>query len=253
VACDRVISMVDPDASNAHYTVHRRKDGFKAHSAVEHDTGIISDCALTKASGADNHEAVVGLALVENEGAPVRVSVDLANGTGRHEQRWPRGSRRDDEPPPVHAPMPGGFTSDDCTIDFDARTVTCPTAQTSRSSIAAALLRKILPLRFFRHDAPRPCEDANSASTSTNSRCTPPVPSHAIPTGRPNTNSSGPWWNARSPGSPVTTEKSATQTHQKRSLAHHFGPDPHRHQLGRRLMTVAFTAVRSAAHEAPRP
>ena len=69
--------------------MHRRKDGFKAHSAVEHDTGIISDCALTKASGADNHEAVVGLALLENEDAPVRVLVDLANGTGRHEQRWP--------------------------------------------------------------------------------------------------------------------------------------------------------------------
>jgi len=65
------------------------------------------------------------------------------------------------------------------------------------------------------------------------------------------TNSSGPWWNARSPGSPVTTEKSATETHQKRSLAHHCGPDPHRHQLGRRLTTVAFTAVRSAARGAP--
>ena len=64
------------------------------------------------------------------------------------------------------------------------------------------------------------------------------------------TNSSGPWWNARSPGSPVTTEKSATETHQKRSLAHHSGPDPHRHQLDRRLTTVAFTAVRSAARGA---
>jgi hypothetical protein len=65
------------------------------------------------------------------------------------------------------------------------------------------------------------------------------------------TNSSGPWWNARSPGSPVTTEKSATETHQKRSLAHHSGPVPHRHQLGRRLTTVAFTVVRSAARGAP--
>jgi|KBSSwiStaDraftv2_1062776.scaffolds.fasta_scaffold114549_4 hypothetical protein len=37
----------------------------------------------------------------------------------------------------------------------------------------------------------------------------------------------------------------------KRSLAHHCGPDPHRHQLGRRLTTVAFTAVRSAARGAP--
>lgn len=38
--------------------------------------------------------------------------------------------------------MLGGFTSDDCIIDFDARTVTCPAAQTSRSSMAAALPSK---------------------------------------------------------------------------------------------------------------
>ena len=47
--------------------VHRRQDGFKAHVAVEPDTGIITDCALTKASGADNHEAAVGLALLDWE------------------------------------------------------------------------------------------------------------------------------------------------------------------------------------------
>ena len=30
--------------------VHRRQDGFKAHIVIEPDTGIITDCALTKAS-----------------------------------------------------------------------------------------------------------------------------------------------------------------------------------------------------------
>jgi hypothetical protein len=48
VAPDRVISTVDPDARHAHKTVHRRQDGFKAHLAIEPDTGIITDCALTK-------------------------------------------------------------------------------------------------------------------------------------------------------------------------------------------------------------
>ena len=62
VAPDRVISTVDPDARHVHKTVSRRQDGFKAHLAVEPDTGIITDCALTKANGADNHEAAVGLA-----------------------------------------------------------------------------------------------------------------------------------------------------------------------------------------------
>ena len=65
VAADRVISVVDPQARHAHKTVHRRQDGFKAHVAVEPDTGIFTDCALTKAAGADNHDAVVGLELLE--------------------------------------------------------------------------------------------------------------------------------------------------------------------------------------------
>ena len=67
VAPDRVISTVDPDARHVHKTVQRRQDGFKAHVAIEPDTGIITDCALTKASGADNHEAVVGLGLLDDE------------------------------------------------------------------------------------------------------------------------------------------------------------------------------------------
>ena len=40
VAPDRVISTVDPEARHAHKTVHRRQDGFKAHVAVEPDTGL---------------------------------------------------------------------------------------------------------------------------------------------------------------------------------------------------------------------
>ena len=51
VASDRVISTVDPDTRHAHKTVARRQDGFKAHVGVEPDTGIITDCALTKAGG----------------------------------------------------------------------------------------------------------------------------------------------------------------------------------------------------------
>ncbi len=61
VAADRVISTVDPETRHVHKTVHRRQDGFKAHLAVEPDTGIITDCVLTKANGTDNHEAAVGL------------------------------------------------------------------------------------------------------------------------------------------------------------------------------------------------
>ena len=70
VAPDRVISTVDPDTRHVHKTVSRRQDGFKAHIAVEPDTGIITDCALTTASGADNHEAAVGLEPARQRGQP---------------------------------------------------------------------------------------------------------------------------------------------------------------------------------------
>jgi hypothetical protein len=127
VAGDRVISTVDPDARHAHKTVHRRQDGFKAHIAIEPDTGIITDCVLTKASGADNHEAVVGLALLEGEDTPVRVLGDSAYGTGAARAALAAaGHVAVIKPLPLRAPVPGGFTSDDFAIDFGARTVTCP-------------------------------------------------------------------------------------------------------------------------------
>jgi hypothetical protein len=74
VAPDRVIFAVNPDARHAHKTVHRRQDGFKAHVAIEPDTGIITDCALTEASGAGSGDAGVGLALLIPDPAPVTIT-----------------------------------------------------------------------------------------------------------------------------------------------------------------------------------
>lgn len=131
VAGDRVISAVDPEARHAHKTVHRRQDGFKAHLAVEPDTGIITECALTQATGSDNHEAVVGLALLDNESAPVRVLGDSAYGTGATRAALAAGGHTAIiKPIPLRAPVPGGFTSDDFIVDFKARTVTCPANHT---------------------------------------------------------------------------------------------------------------------------
>jgi IS5 family transposase len=93
VAPDRVISVVDQDARHAHKTVHRRQDGFKAHVAIEPDTGIVTDCELTKASGPRSGDAVI-------------------------------------KPIPLRSAVPGGFTLDDFTIDTDAGTVTCPNGLT---------------------------------------------------------------------------------------------------------------------------
>ena len=131
VASDRVISTVDPDTRHAHKTVHRRQDGFKAHLAVEPDTGIITDCALTKASGADNREAVVGLALLEGEDSAVTVLADSAYGSGEFRAELAeRGHVDRVKPAPVSSAVLGGFTQDDFTVDHAAGTATCPNGLT---------------------------------------------------------------------------------------------------------------------------
>ena len=83
VASDRVISVHDPDTRHVHKTVHRRTDGYKAHVAVEPDTGLVTDCSLRQASGAANHEAAVGLELLANEDPGLEVLGDSAYGSRR--------------------------------------------------------------------------------------------------------------------------------------------------------------------------
>jgi hypothetical protein len=144
VAPNRIISTVDPDARHAHKTVHRRQDGFKAHIAVEPDTGLVTACALTQASGTGNHEAVVGLDLLEAETGPVTVLGDTAYGTsGARAALAQIGHRAVIKPAPLRTPVPGGFTTDDFTIDLDTRTVICPAGHTAaiRPSGGAAFER----------------------------------------------------------------------------------------------------------------
>jgi transposase len=131
VAPDRVMSTVDPDARHVHKTVQRRQDGYKAHLAVEPDTGIITDCALTKANGADNHEAAVGLRLLETENSPVTVLADSAYGAGDFRAELADQGHIDRvKPAPNRRVIPGGFTIDDFTVDHAARSATCPNGLT---------------------------------------------------------------------------------------------------------------------------
>lgn len=134
VAKDRVISTVDPDARHAHKTVHRRRDGFKAHIVVEPDTGIITTCALTKASGEGSGDAAAGLTLLATDttiGAPVEVFGDSAYGTGAMLAALAAAGHEPlIKPWPLRHPIPGGFTAADFTVDETAGTVTCPARQT---------------------------------------------------------------------------------------------------------------------------
>ncbi len=131
VAPDRVISVVDPDARHAHKTVQRRQDGFKAHLAVEPDTGLVTACRLSKASGADSSDATVGIDLLTNEPEHVEVLADSAYGSGTARATLAEaGHTALIKPIPLRAPVPGGFTADDFTVDHTARTVTCPAGKT---------------------------------------------------------------------------------------------------------------------------
>ena len=131
VAHDRVISVVDPDARHAHKTVHRRQDGFKAHLAIEPDTGLVTACQLTKATGPGSHDATVGIDLLTDETDQVEVLGDSAYATGEALATLAEtGHTALVKPWPVRAAVPGGFTAAEFTVDqtggSGGGTVTCP-------------------------------------------------------------------------------------------------------------------------------
>ncbi len=131
VPADRVISTVDPDARRVHKSPQHAQEGFKAHVAVEPDTGIITECALTKAGGSGTHEVAVGLKLLDQEPHSLTVLADAAYGSGEFRaQLAARGHTDRVDPPLARRPFEGGFTVDDFTVDHDNRTATCPHGHT---------------------------------------------------------------------------------------------------------------------------
>lgn len=124
VAPDRVISVVDPEARHMHKSRAEYRDGYKAHVAVEPETGIVTAAVLTPATASD---AKTAPGLLEGEDPGLEVLADAAYGSGatRAELRT-RGHHQLIKPKPLPASIPGGFTRDDFTVDHDAGTVTCP-------------------------------------------------------------------------------------------------------------------------------
>ncbi len=137
VAPDRVISVVDPESRHMHKSRSEYRDGYKAHVAVEPDTGIITGAALTPANAGDGP---TGAALLEGEEGGKEIYADSAYGGGdtRAEIRR-RGHDPVIKPIPLRPAVAGGFTRDDFTVDHRARTATCPGGHTvpiSRSGAA---------------------------------------------------------------------------------------------------------------------
>ncbi|WP_442812999.1 IS1182 family transposase [Streptomyces sp. NBC_01343] len=127
----RMISTVDPESRHIHKTRSHRQDGFKAHLAVEPETGLFTAVALRPGAGPEHHEAAVGLDLLAGEDEPVDAFGDTAYSTGETRQALEEaGHRLFLKPAPLRPAVPGGFTPDDFTIDTTAATVTCPQGHT---------------------------------------------------------------------------------------------------------------------------
>src|SRR6266508_710659 len=129
VAPDRVVSVVDPDARHMHKSVRSYRDGYKAHLAVEPETGLVTAAALTPANAADGP---TGVGLLADEPTGLEVLGDSAYGSGPTRSALrAAGHRQTIKPIPLRAAVPGGFTKDDFVVDLAARAVTCPAGHTA--------------------------------------------------------------------------------------------------------------------------
>ena len=127
VARERVISTVDPETRHMHKSRSEYRDGFKAHVAIEPDTGLITGVDLTPANAPDGSH---GIALLDDEPAGLDVLADSAYGTGPARaalesaghtaiiKPWPLARNPHLGDDQIHR--------DEFRIDYTARTVTCP-------------------------------------------------------------------------------------------------------------------------------
>lgn len=154
VAPGRVVSTVDSEARHTRKSPENRRDGYRAHVAAEPETGIITDEELTKAAGPENSDAAVAGEFLETEERSCEWYGDSAYGTGDL-----RGAIHDSDgdeaiikPKPLLAPVEGGFTVDDFTVDEQEGRVRCPAGNTrpispkTRTANFGALCRNC-PLR----------------------------------------------------------------------------------------------------------
>jgi IS5 family transposase len=124
VAPDRVISTVDPQTRHMHKSRSEYRDGYKAHIAVEPETGLVTSAILTPANVSD---AKTALDLMAAEPDGLEVLADSAYGSGETRAHLrAHGHRQLIKPLPLRRAVPGGFCRDDFAVDHQARTMTCP-------------------------------------------------------------------------------------------------------------------------------
>jgi len=128
VAPDRVISTVDPEARHMHKSRSVYRDGYKAHIAIEPETGLVTAAALTPANAPDGSTGVV---LLADEEPGLQVLGDGAYGSGETLNALGKSKhQRAIKPWPTTPAVPGGFEREDFVVDHAAGTATCPAGHT---------------------------------------------------------------------------------------------------------------------------
>jgi IS5 family transposase len=128
VAPDRVISTIDPEARHMHKSRSEYRDGYKAHLAIEPQTGLVTAAALTPATAPDGP---TGVELLDGEEPGLVVLGDGAYGSGETLAAL-KEAKHDPavKPWPTKPAVPGGFEREDFVVDETAGTVTCPAGHT---------------------------------------------------------------------------------------------------------------------------
>ena len=67
VAPDRVISTVDREARHTRKCKSKRRDGFRGHAAAEPESGLITDCEMTMATGPGSTDAENGVKMASRD------------------------------------------------------------------------------------------------------------------------------------------------------------------------------------------
>jgi IS5 family transposase len=133
VAPDRVISTVDTEARHMHKSRSEYRDGYKAHIAIEPETGLVTACALTPAHAPDGP---TGVELLGGELPGLQVLADSAYGSGETLAALTKAKHRLAIKPWSLLPaIPGGFTRDDFGVDEEAGTVSCPAGHVVRITV----------------------------------------------------------------------------------------------------------------------
>ncbi len=131
VACDRVISTVDPQARHGHKTNHRGFDGYKGHVAIDPDSEVITATEVTPGNTGDADPApqLIADLLADDEATAAEdaaVYGDCAYGTGEMlDQLHEAGIDAKTKVQAPNAPA-GKFTKDQFDIDLGTQQVTCP-------------------------------------------------------------------------------------------------------------------------------